>query len=67
MDMHMSNNPTHDPPLWFLLTENATRFVREHEYTYPRPTFAIWRCDLCPGHYEDGVTQKQAIDHVKEE
>ena len=55
----------HNTPGWLLLTPEATRFVKEHEYKYPRPISEIWRCNLCASHYDNLVSQIDAIEHVK--
>jgi len=55
----------HSTPAWLLLTPEATQFVKEHEYAYPRPIAGIWRCNLCATHYDNLVSQIDAINHVK--
>ncbi|KAF8163500.1 hypothetical protein B0H34DRAFT_325856 [Crassisporium funariophilum] len=61
----MTHNAMHDTPAWLLLTPEATRFVREHEYPHPRENHEVWRCNLCATHFELRVTQGVAVMHVQ--
>ncbi|KIM48829.1 hypothetical protein M413DRAFT_438003 [Hebeloma cylindrosporum] len=65
MQLHTPPQPMHSVPAWLLLTPEATRFVKEQEYAYPRAIAEIWRCNLCAIHYDDFVPQIEAIDHVQ--
>ncbi|KAF8168470.1 hypothetical protein B0H34DRAFT_793070 [Crassisporium funariophilum] len=61
----MFRDDMHNTPAWLLLTPEATQFVREHEYPYPRTNREIWRCNLCSTHFESRVKQSVALLHVK--
>ncbi|KDR73534.1 hypothetical protein GALMADRAFT_142017 [Galerina marginata CBS 339.88] len=65
MEMHILNNVMHTSPAWLLLTAEATKFVKEHEYPHPRPISEIWRCNKCAAHYDGPVTQEEAVQHAK--
>lgn len=63
--VEMSHSHMHKNPAWYLLTPEATRFVREHESPYPHPRHQIWRCNHCAHHFQNQVHQKDAIVHAK--
>lgn len=65
--MNVHFDVMHDTPAWLLLTPEASRFVREHEYVYPRPVHKIWRCNHCSAHISMPVTQETGVLHVKTE
>ena len=64
--MGLDLDPMHNTPAWFLLTPEASRFVQEHEYVYPRPLHRIWRCNHCAEHFSTPVTQEAGVSHVQD-
>ncbi|KAF8798197.1 hypothetical protein BYT27DRAFT_7124510 [Phlegmacium glaucopus] len=65
VSMGVNLDVMHNTPAWLLLTPEASRFVREHEYVYPRPLHEIWRCNHCATHFSTPVTQEKGVLHVK--
>ncbi|KAF8964009.1 hypothetical protein BDZ97DRAFT_1758129 [Flammula alnicola] len=65
VEMQILGSAMHDTPAWLLLTPEATKFVKEHEYPHPRPVASVWRCNMCATHYTEHVTQDKAIEHMK--
>jgi hypothetical protein len=60
--MTINNNPVHNTPAWLLLTQEATRFVREHE----SPSMHYnWCCKHCAHHFEKQVGRADVIEHAK--
>ncbi|KAF5331110.1 hypothetical protein D9619_005952 [Psilocybe cf. subviscida] len=64
VEIHQLGLGMHESPAWHLLTPTATQFVKEHEYTHPRPVSEIWGCNECDAHFSEQEKQSVVIEHV---